>query len=57
MMHLVRSHKVMYIHIPQVVMNLILQGRDFTPPVLTLLSSQARGVITELAIEECGKKS
>lgn len=45
-MYLVRSYTLMYVQVPQVVMNLIFsyRGRDFSPQVPALKSIHSRGV-------------
>lgn len=52
-------YKLMYIQVPQVVMNQIFTycGRHFGPPAPILLSIHSRDVKTELAIENREKKS
>jgi len=45
-MHLVRSHRLTYVQVPQVVTHLIFSdgGRDFAPPAPVLWSIHSRGV-------------
>jgi len=45
-MHLIRSHELMYVQVPQVVLNMIFSysGRDFAPPVPALWSIHLRDV-------------
>jgi len=50
-MNLVRSHRLMHVQIPQVVMNLIFSysGRDFAPSIPILWFRHLRGVGREVA--------
>jgi len=56
-MHLVRSHKLMYVDVPQVVTNLIFlySGKGFTPLVPILQSINSGEIRRES--EDWGKKS
>ena len=53
-MHLVRSHRFMYVQIAQVVSNLIFSysGSDFAPQVSIFQSIYLRGMGREIASEE-----
>jgi len=53
-MHLVRSHRLMYIQVPQVVTNLIFSysGRDLASPVPVLWLIYLRGMGREAASED-----
>ena len=56
-MRLVRSHRFMYVQVPQVVKKPIFySGRDFAPPVPALQSINLRGVGRKIAGEDRGKK-
>ena len=53
-MHLVKSHRFIYVQVPQVVTNLIFpySGRGFAPPVPVLQSISLGGVGREVASED-----
>jgi len=53
-MHLIRSHRPMYVQVPQVVANLIFSysGRSFAPPVPALQPIHFTGVGKEVASED-----
>jgi len=57
-MHLVRSHRLTFVQVPQVVTNLIFSysGRDFASPIPVLWSIHSRGVGREVASEDSGKR-
>jgi len=56
-MHLIRSHRRMYVQVPQVVTNLILSysERDFAPLVPVYLYIHLRGVGRDVSSEDRGK--
>jgi len=58
-MHLVRSHRLMYVQIPQVVPNLIFpySGRSFSPLVPILQSINSGGARREVASRRLREKS
>ena len=53
-MHLIRSHRLVYIQVPQAVTNLIFpySGRGFIPPVSILWSIGLGGVRREVTSED-----
>jgi len=57
-MHLIRSYRLMYVQVPQVVLNLVFlySGRGFSPLVPILQSVNLGGARREVASEDGGKK-